>query len=222
MRKLGRLVSDISDFMEAHVSVEDEKVNSEEAELNNIDGVEEGAVEGVVETEDSVEAGSDQKDWKAEAEALAQQLDNLKDQAVRAQAEAQNVRRRAEQDVEKAHKFALEKFAKELLPIVDGLEKAVEAEVASGNEMTTLREGVEMTLSMFLSGVKKFNLEQVDPVGHPFDPALHEAMTMVEAPDAEPNTVIAAMQKGYTLNGRLIRPAMVVVSKGAAKVDEQA
>jgi molecular chaperone GrpE len=102
------------------------------------------------------------------------------------------------------------------------LEKAVEAEVASGNEMTTLREGVEMTLSMFLSGVKKFKLEQIDPVGHPFDPALHEAMTMVEAPDSEPNTVIAAMQKGYTLSGRLIRPAMVVVSKGASKVDEQA
>jgi len=206
--------------MEAHVSVEDEKLNGEEAELNGVDSTEESAEDNVVEAEAASDV--DQKDWKAEAEALALQLETLKDQAVRAQAEAQNVRRRAEQDVEKAHKFALEKFAKELLPIVDGLEKAVEAEVASGNEMTTLREGVEMTLSMFLSGVKKFSLEQVDPVGHPFDPALHEAMTMVEAPDAEPNTVIAAMQKGYTLSGRLIRPAMVVVSKGAAKVDEQA
>jgi len=202
------------------VSVEDEKLNGEEAELNGVDSTEESAEDNVVEAEAASDV--DQKDWKAEAEALALQLETLKDQAVRAQAEAQNVRRRAEQDVEKAHKFALEKFAKELLPIVDGLEKAVEAEVASGNEMTTLREGVEMTLSMFLSGVKKFSLEQVDPVGHPFDPALHEAMTMVEAPDAEPNTVIAAMQKGYTLSGRLIRPAMVVVSKGAAKVDEQA
>ena len=202
------------------MSVEDEKLNGEEAELNGVDSTEESAEDNVVEAEAASDV--DQKDWKAEAEALALQLETLKDQAVRAQAEAQNVRRRAEQDVEKAHKFALEKFAKELLPIVDGLEKAVEAEVASGNEMTTLREGVEMTLSMFLSGVKKFSLEQVDPVGHPFDPALHEAMTMVEAPDAEPNTVIAAMQKGYTLSGRLIRPAMVVVSKGAAKVDEQA
>jgi len=206
--------------MEAHVSVEDEKLNGEEAELNGVDSTEGNAEDNVVEAETVSDV--DQKDWKAEAEALALQLETLKDQAVRAQAEAQNVRRRAEQDVEKAHKFALEKFAKELLPIVDGLEKAIEAEVASGNEMTTLREGVEMTLSMFLSGVKKFSLEQVDPVGHPFDPALHEAMTMVEAPDAEPNTVIAAMQKGYTLSGRLIRPAMVVVSKGAAKVDKQA
>ena len=206
------------------MSVEDEKLNGEEAELNGVNAAEEKAEESVIEAEatSSVDEDSGDKDWKAEAEALALQLEGLKDQAVRAQAEAQNVRRRAEQDVEKAHKFALEKFAKELLPVVDGLEKAVEAEVAAGNEMTTLREGVEMTLSMFLSGVKKFKLEQVDPVGHPFDPTLHEAMTMVEAPDAEPNTVIAAMQKGYTLSGRLIRPAMVVVSKGAAKVDEQA
>ena len=202
------------------MSVEDEKLNGEEAELNGVDSTEDNAVEAEADT--IVDESADQKDWKAEAEALALQVETLKDQAIRAQAEAQNVRRRAEQDVEKAHKFALEKFSKELLPVVDGLEKAVEAEVASGNEMTTLREGVEMTLSMFLSGVKKFNLEQIDPIGHPFDPALHEAMTMVESPDAEPNTVIAAMQKGYTLSGRLIRPAMVVVSKGAAKVDEQA
>jgi len=206
--------------MEAHVSVEEEKLNSEETELGSVESAEENAVElEAVSNEDEI---VEQKDWQAEAEALAQQIDALKDQTIRAQADVQNVRRRAEQDVEKAHKFALEKFAKELLPIVDGLEKAVEAEVASGNEMTTLREGVEMTLSMFLSGVKKFKLEQIDPIGHPFDPTLHEAMTMVEAPDAEPNTVIAAMQKGYTLSGRLIRPAMVVVSKGAAKIDDKA
>jgi len=202
------------------VSVEEEKLNSEETELGSVESAEENAVElEAVSNEDEI---VEQKDWQSEAEALAQQIDALKDQTIRAQADVQNVRRRAEQDVEKAHKFALEKFAKELLPIVDGLEKAVEAEVASGNEMTTLREGVEMTLSMFLSGVKKFKLEQIDPIGHPFDPTLHEAMTMVEAPDAEPNTVIAAMQKGYTLSGRLIRPAMVVVSKGAAKIDDKA
>ena len=202
------------------MSVEDEKLNGEEAELNGVESADENVAEAEAVSNEG--EGVEQKDWKAEAEALAQQIDTLKDQTVRAQADAQNVRRRAEQDVEKAHKFALEKFAKELLPIVDGLEKAIETEVASGNEMTTLREGVEMTLSMFLSGVKKFKLEQIDPVGHPFDPTMHEAMTMIEAPDAEPNTVIAAMQKGYTLNGRLIRPAMVVVSKGAAKVDEKA
>ena len=155
----------------------------------------------------------DSENWKAKAEVLANELASLKDAAVRAQAEAQNVRRRAEQDVEKAHKFALEKFAKELLPVIDGLEKAVEAELAAGNESTPLREGVEMTMSMLLSSIAKFGVEQVDAVGSTFDPALHEAMSMVESPDAESNTVIAAMQKGYTLNGRLIRPAMVIVAK---------
>lgn len=166
------------------------------------------------------------KDWYAEAKSLAQQLEELKDQAIRVKADAQNLRRRSEQDVEKAHKFALEKFAKELLPVIDSLEKAVEAEVALGNETNPLREGVEMTLSMFLTAAQKFNLEQVDPVGKVFDPSLHEAMSMVDVPDAEPNTVVAAMQKGYTLNGRLIRPAMVMVSKNTAasstNIDEQA
>lgn len=194
------------------MSVENENKQSEE---QIVEAVKEAL--DAAETEESEAAadaaGADEKDWKAEAEALAAQIEDLKDQAMRAKAEVQNIRRRAEQDVEKAHKFALEKFAKELLPVIDGLEKAVEAEVAAGNEVTPLREGVEMTLSMFLTGVQKFNLEQVDPVGHPFDPALHEAMSMVPNPDVEPNTVIAAMQKGYTLNGRLVRPAMVMVSK---------
>jgi len=173
----------------------------------------------------------DDKDWKAEAEAFKAQALEAREQVLRAQAEMQNIRRRAEQDVEKAHKFALEKFARELVPVIDSLEKAIEAEKELGNASTPLREGVEMTLSMFLNGIKKFNLEQVDPVGQPFDPSLHEAMSMVEAPDTEPNTVIAAMQKGYTLHGRLIRPAMVMVAKGgqsgsggqnSTKVDEQA
>lgn len=164
------------------------------------------------EQQSSEEAGAGEG-WKTKALALEAELGSLKDAAIRAQAEAQNVRRRAEQDVEKAHKFALEKFSKELLPVLDGLEKAIEAEQAAQNDMTPLREGVEMTLSMMLGGIAKFGVEQVDPVGKPFDPSMHEAMSMVEAPDAESNSVIAAMQKGYTLNGRLIRPAMVVVAK---------
>lgn len=213
--------------MEALVSSEDDKIINEGQVFDQENTEELGAENSAKVEEDVVEQSeSSDKDWKAEAQSLSQQLEELKDQAIRVKADAQNVRRRAEQDVEKAHKFALEKFAKELLPIIDGLEKAVEAEIALGNEMTPLREGVEMTLSMFLSSIQKFNLEQVDPVGKPFDPSLHEAMSMVEAPNAEPNTVIAAMQKGYTLNGRLVRPAMVMVSKNSAasatNIDEQA
>lgn len=197
------------------MSVEDSKLNEEQVAAEEQTAPEAEAAEATESAEaESVEASGEDKDWKAEAAALAEQIGTYKDQALRAQAEMQNIRRRAEMDVEKAHKFALEKFAKELLPVIDGLEKAIEAEVASGNESGPLREGVEMTLSMFLSGIKKFNLEPVEAVGQPFDPALHEAMSMVPSPDAEPNTVIAAMQKGYTLSGRLIRPAMVVVAKG--------
>lgn len=199
------------------MSVENEQANGEQEIQQDAAAEQESAPEaGAEATEEVIEAGEsgDQsKDWKAEAEALAAQIESYKDQAVRAAAEVQNIRRRAEMDVEKAHKFALEKFAKELLPVIDSLEKAIEAEKESGAEAGPLREGVEMTLSMFLSGIQKFNLEQIDPVGQPFDPALHEAMSMVPAPDSEPNTVIAAMQKGYTLSGRLIRPAMVMVSK---------
>lgn len=204
------------------MSTEDESLKANEAQAENQETVEEVATDSAAEqaadaaSEDVSSEGAEEvsgKNWQQEAEALAEQIAAYKDQAVRAQAEVQNVRRRAEMDVEKAHKFALEKFAKELLPVIDSLEKAIEAEKESGAESTTLREGVEMTLSMFLGGIKKFNLEQVDPVGQPFDPALHEAMSMVPSPGAEPNTVIAAMQKGYTLSGRLIRPAMVMVAK---------
>ena len=213
--------------MEALVSSEDDKIINEEQVVDQ-ENTEELKTESAADFQEDIaeqSEGSD-KDWKAEAQSLAQQLDELRDQAIRVKADAQNVRRRAEMDVEKAHKFAVEKFAKELLPVIDGLEKAVEAEIASGNEMNPLREGVEMTLSMFLSSIQKFNLEQVDPVGKPFDPGLHEAMSMVEVPNAAPNTVIASMQKGYTLNGRLIRPAMVMVSKnsaaGTTNIDDKA
>jgi len=194
-----------------HVSVEENNQENAQTETPEEELVNDAPEAELV--EEAIEAEQEGENWQAKAEQLAAELGALKDAAVRAQAEAQNVRRRAEQDVEKAHKFALEKFAKELLPVIDGLEKAIEAEQAAENEMTPLREGVEMTLTMMLSGIAKFGVEQVDPIGKPFDPALHEAMSMVPAPDAESNTVIAAMQKGYTLNGRLIRPAMVVVAQ---------
>ncbi|SHM15411.1 nucleotide exchange factor GrpE [Vreelandella subglaciescola] len=149
----------------------------------------------------------------AKVEELEQSLADAKDQALRTAAEAQNVRRRAEQESEKARKFALEKFVKELLPVVDSLEKALES---MGEDATEVhREGVSMTLKMQLGVLEKFGVEQVDPHGEPFDPQVHEAMTMVPNPDMEPNTVMDVIQKGYVLNGRLARPAMVVVSKKA-------
>lgn len=137
----------------------------------------------------------------------------LKEQVLRSAADVQNARRRAEKDVEKAHKFALDKFVNEMLPIVDSLERALETSSADDEATKALRDGVEMTLGMYIAGLAKFNVDRIDPQGEAFDPVSHQAMSMVDAPDAQPNTVIAVMQKGYSLNGRLIRPAMVIVSK---------
>ncbi len=138
-----------------------------------------------------------------------------RDASLRATADAQNVKRRAEQDVEKARKFALERFSGDLLPVIDNLERSLEA-ASGGDEVSkSIAVGVELTLKSLLDVMKKYNIEALDPAGEPFDPQLHQAMSMVENPDVEPNSVIAVMQKGYTLNGRLIRPAMVMVSKAA-------
>jgi molecular chaperone GrpE len=148
-----------------------------------------------------------------ELETVTAEMDQLRDQLLRTQADFLNVRRRAEQDVEKAHKFGVEKFAGEMLPVVDSLERAIEACGAEDAATQAIREGVELTLGMLVSGLTKFKIEPVDPQGETFDPALHQAMSLVDAPDAAPNTVVAVVQKGYTLNGRLLRPAMVMVSK---------
>jgi molecular chaperone GrpE len=144
---------------------------------------------------------------------LEEELVAARDAVLRAQADAQNVVRRAEQDVEKARKFALERFCAELLPVVDNLERALETTTGDHEIVKPIAEGVQLTLKSFQEALKKFHIEAVDPAGEPFDPQLHQAMSLVENNDVEPNTVIAVMQKGYTLNGRLVRPAMVMVSK---------
>ena len=167
---------------------------------------------------ESVETSEDHK--AVDVTALQDEIAKLKEDVLRAQAETQNVRRRSEADVEKAHKFSTEKFARELLDVVDNLERAVAA-APDDEAVKSLLEGVEMTKSGLLSTFTKFKVEVVDPEGHPFDPDLHQAISMVDAPDAEPNTVLNVVQKGYTNHGRLLRPAMVVVSKAAPKVDAQ-
>jgi molecular chaperone GrpE len=145
----------------------------------------------------------------------------LKNQMLRVQADAQNIRRRAEADVEKAHKFGQEKFSRELLSVLDNLERALAA--STEDEATKdLRDGVDMTLQGFVSTLAKFNVEAIDPQGEAFNPEHHQAMAMQENADFPPNTVMAVMQKGYSLHGRLLRPAMVMVSKGAPTIDENA
>ena len=150
---------------------------------------------------------------QAELEVALVKVDEQQADVLRAQAEAQNVRRRSEQDVAKAHKFGQEKLMTEVVSLLDNLGRAIEAGSADGASLKGLLEGVEMSQKMLLDGLQKFNVTQLDPHGEPFNPELHEAMTAVPNPDLEPNTVMEVFQKGYTLNGRLVRPAMVVVSK---------
>ena len=148
-----------------------------------------------------------------DVDAMQAQLNEARDQVLRAQAEAQNAMRRAERDVEKAHKFGQEKLVGDLLVVVDNLERSLSATEGSEVTLETIKEGVELTLKSLMDTLKRHSVEQIDPDGQPFDPELHQAMTMVPSPDQEPNSVINVFQKGYTLHGRLVRPAMVVVSK---------
>jgi molecular chaperone GrpE len=137
------------------------------------------------------------------------------DKYLRAVAELDNVRKRASRDVENAHKFALERFATDLLAVCDSLEMAI----ATGDEASveSLMEGSEATLKLLGSVLQRFGVEEVDPLGEPFDPELHEAMTMQPSADAEPGSVLTVFQKGYALNGRLLRPARVVVAAEPAE-----
>ncbi|HET8706776.1 MAG TPA: nucleotide exchange factor GrpE [Pseudomonadales bacterium] len=173
------------------------------------------------ETEDSLEAqaglesGADMSDaasLMAKVAELEAKLAEQSDGVLRVRAEMQNIQRRAEQDVQKAHKYALEKFANELLPVVDNLERAVDA-AGDHEAANAIKEGVLLTLKIFHDTLKKFGVEAVNPVGEPFNPEMHQAMTMAPSNTAEPNSVLNVFQKGYTLNGRLLRPALVVVAK---------
>jgi molecular chaperone GrpE len=182
----------------------------------------ENKVEPVIENEQVIDEpdnnSSENDDVDAEsaddsiADVLTEEIASLKEQVLRAHADAQNVRRRSEQDVEKARKFALEKFVADLLPVADNLERAIAAGNPEDDTQKAVLEGVALTLKSLQDTLKKYKVEIVDPAGEPFDPQLHQAMTMVPNPDMEPNTVMDVFQKGYTLNGRLVRPAMVVVS----------
>jgi molecular chaperone GrpE len=126
------------------------------------------------------------------------------------------MQRRSEQEIEKARKFALERFCGDLLSVVDNLERALES-AGDDQGIASLLEGIELTRKGLMDVLVKYGVESVDPMGEPFDPETAQAMSMVEQPDAEPNSVIGVMQKGYTLNGRLLRPAMVMVAKAPSE-----
>ncbi len=168
-------------------------------------------------------------------ESLRQQLEQAQhqaaanlDKALRTQAEMENLKKRVQKDLDDERKYGLAKFAKELLSVLDSLELGIQAASGDSPEVVKLREGSLLTVKQFESVFAKFNIETIDPLGQPFNPEFHQAMVMQPSETAEPNSVLNVFQKGYILNGRLLRPAMVVVAKAAdkpadsAKIDEQA
>lgn len=163
----------------------------------------------IPEQEGQSETESVEEEQTSEADELAK----VKDQLLRTVAEMENVRRRSQRDVENAHKFAVEKLLGDLLPVLDSLEKAEEVAKTTDNA-ASMAEGISLSLKLFVGILEKAGVAIIHPIGEPFDPQLHEAMTMVPNPDAEPNSVMDVMQRGYTLNGRLVRAAKVIVVKG--------
>ena len=183
------------------------------------------------EAQSASNAETEGMDWKAYADELEAKLsaaeatiEGQKESVLRAKADSENARRRAEQEVDKARKFALEKFAGELLTVADNLERATLAADTENEVLKPLLEGIELTQKSFMSTFEKFGLVVIDPQGEPFNPEHHQAMSIQDTDDVAPNTVIAVMQKGYLINGRLLRPAMVMVSRSGSNntVDTQA
>ena len=194
--------------------VEDETDDNQEQELERQE-----KIDDEFDAEVAAENSENMESKEVDVEFLQRQLEKLQEQSkvsldkvVRAQAEMENLRKRAARDVENAHKYALEKFTNELLPIMDSLELGLSASVKAKN-LDDLCKGMELTLEMFNTVMEKFGITMIEPKGEKFDPELHDAVSMQETDDSNSGIIIEVMQKGYTLNGRLIRPAMVVVAK---------
>jgi len=146
-------------------------------------------------------------------------------QCLRLQAEVENLRKRAQRDLENAHKYGLEKFAVDLLPVRDSLEMGIAAAEGESVDPVKLKEGASLTLKMLGDVMQRYGIVEIDPQGQRFNPEFHEAMSIQQCSDVEPNTVVTVVQKGYILNDRLIRPAMVIVAQAAPSsptIDEQA
>ena len=202
---------------------EQEQTEAQQAAAETVDeqveAAESAAVEGEIVDESAARIAELEKALAASEAKFNEQQDSV----LRARAEMENARRRAEAEVDKARKFALERFAGELLDVIDNLERAVMVADTENEAIKPMLEGVEMTLKSFVSTIEKFGMTPIDPQGEAFNPELHQAMSMQESADFAPNTVMAVMQKGYELNGRLLRPAMVMVSRAPeGGVDTQA
>ena len=182
----------------------------EHAEENGVEAVVQGLEEAGDEGRDEVsEEGAD---LLQENERLKMEVRESVDKALRATAELENIRKRTSRDIENAHKYALERFVNELLPVIDSMELGINAS-QSAEDIESLREGMDLTLKKLFDCLEKFGVKAIDPAGEKFDPEWHEAVSMQELEGSDAGQVVTVMQKGYELNGRLVRPAMVVVAK---------
>ncbi len=205
---------------EQHQIKRKKKVPAKEVDDSNDETLkDESKIETRVEISDQAETESESKTDTSE-EDIEQQLLKAQttikdywDQIMRLKAEIENSIKRSSRDIENAHKFALRNFAESLLPILDSMEMGQQAAESDKASLSSIAEGTQLTMSMFVQALEKHGLKQIDPVGESFDPDQHQAISIVEDKNAESNTVISVMQKGFSLNDRLVRPAMVVVAK---------
>ena len=205
------------------MSTDQELPETQSIEVENQTDIEQETHTELVEHEYTIE------ELKLQWEQAEQKAQDNWNKAVRIQAEMENLKKRTQKDLEDAHKFALTGIAKELLPVLDSLVLGLQAATGDSEEVKKFRVGSELTIKQFESVFAKFNIIAIDPLGQPFNAEQHQAMVMQVVEGAEPNTVVNVFQKGYMLNGRLLRPAMVVVAKAAEKppadtpiIDEQA
>ena len=198
------------------MSNEENKIKDEELQQQAEQEAEVVGTEADIEWNEEAEIDEQEaKIAQLEAALLASEakIQEQQDGVLRAKAEVENMRRRTETEIDKARKYALNKFAEELLPVIDNLERAIQAADTENEAVKPLLEGVELTHKTFVDTVSKFGLKEINPEGEAFNPELHQAMSIQESPDHESNTVMFVMQKGYELNGRVVRPAMVMVAK---------
>jgi len=189
---------------------DDEKVEQATVDITDEAGEINQTHEGL--TEDHV------PDLQVKLEEALAKSDEYYDQVLRTKAEMDNLRKRSQRELENAHKFAIEKFVNELIPVIDSMEMGrIAADTAT--DIDALKEGMDMSTNMFYQLLEKFDIESINPEGDNFDPEFHQAMSIQESADVAPNSVMAVMQKGYTLAGRLLRPAMVMVSKAPTEKD---
>ena len=206
--------------------VSEDQADQENSEQPAVD-IEDSAIEGVLEEAVTDEEVIEGVDLQSELEKANARADENWEKVLLAKADVENMRRRSQKDVEKAHRFSVEKFAKDMLPVVDSLELGLASAQAASGDVKAIIEGLELTHKQLLDSLEKSGVKQVNPEGESFNPEFHQAISMVPSPEHEPNTVIQVFQKGYTLNDRLLRPAMVIVSQSQApedtkKIDEQA